>query len=249
MNIDEYKIVVIGATSEIAQNYLNERLKFLDKIITKHKKIYLVGRNLSKLKNYKKKLLKKNIIEIFVTNFKRLDEKYFSFLKKIQYDEIILAQGQLTNQKKASSNRKYLLEDLNINLLSFITTINIAIKKIKQNNRGKIIIMGSVAGDLGKKSNYTYSYSKAGITNYVEVLMHKYPLFEIYLIKPGPTKTKMTKNLSQNRYLWNHPSNVAKDIHKGIINKKRIIYSPWWWKYIMAVLKILPKKIFNKLNI
>lgn len=250
MNLNEYKIVVIAGSSTLAKSYLKERLLFLKKKKLENIKITLIGRNLKKLENTKFELEQKGlVIEIFISNFKIIEDDYVSFIKEQNFDEIILAQGQLTNQDKFFKDKNYLIEDLNINLLSFIFTINIATDLIRKNNRGIIIVFGSIAGDLGKKSNYTYSYTKSAIENYLQGVKHRYPEMGIFLIKPGPTKTNMTINFSKDSFLWSEPKKIAKDINFSIKTKKFQTYSPWWWKYLLLVLKSLPKKIFYRLNI
>ena len=45
------------------------------------------------------------------------------------------------------------------------------------------------------------------------------------------------------------PDYVAKFIIKGILKKKKMIYAPPVWKYIMFIIKNLPQALFNKLDI
>jgi len=244
-----YEIVVFGATSDIAQSYINKRYETLSKEYN-YLNIILIGRNKDQLNILKESYSKKfSNVNLFITDFKVISDKLINYLENISFDEILIAQGQLTDQNKSLNEINYIKEDLNINLLSHIITINSAIKKINQQKRGKLIILGSVAGDLGKKSNFTYSYTKAAIQNYIEGVQHKNPNLEIYLIKPGLTKTKMTKHLNQNSLLWSKPEKIALDIDSAIKSKKLIIYSPWWWKYILFFLKILPRFVFRKINI
>lgn len=244
-----YEIVVFGATSDIAQSYLIKRYETLSKEYN-YININFIGRNKDQLNILKEKYSNKfNNINLFETDFKVISDKLINYLENFSFDEVLIAQGQLTDQNKSLNEINYIKEDLNINLLSHIIIINSAIEKINQQQRGKLIILGSVAGDLGKKSNFTYSYTKAAIQNYVEGVQHKNPDLEIYLIKPGLTKTKMTKHLNQNSLLWSKPEKIAKDIDNAIKNKKLLIYSPWWWKYIMLFLKLLPKFVFQKIKI
>jgi|688.fasta_scaffold429749_2 decaprenylphospho-beta-D-erythro-pentofuranosid-2-ulose 2-reductase len=243
-----YEITVVGATSDIAQSYIDKRYETLSKNY-KYININLIARNKKKLNLLKKKYKDHfYIIKLYKIDLKTIDDKFVNCLKNISFDEILIAQGQLTDQNKLLNNLNYIKEDLNVNLLSYVVIINLAVKKINQQKKGKLIILGSVAGDLGKKTNFTYSYTKAAIQNYIEGVQHKNPNFEIYLIKPGLTKTKMTKNFNQSSFLWSKPEKVAKDIDSAIKRKKPIIFSPWWWKYILFFLKILPWFIFKKIK-
>ena len=186
---EDYKIVLVAASSTLAQSYIKERLKFLEKNV-KDITIYLIGRNSDNLINIKTKLQKNLKTEIYITDFKKVDEEYISYIKNLDFDEIVLAQGQLTDQERFINEKSYLLQDLSINLVSFIMTINISAETIIKNKKGIIIVFGSIAGDLGKKSNYTYSFTKSAIENYLQGLKHRYPNINILLVKPGLTKTK-----------------------------------------------------------
>ena len=55
---EDYKIVLVAASSTLAQSYIKERLKFLEKNV-KDITIYLIGRNSDNLINIKTKLQKK----------------------------------------------------------------------------------------------------------------------------------------------------------------------------------------------
>ena len=71
----------------------------------------------------------------------------------------------------------------------------------------------------------------------------------VITIKPGFIDTKMTKNLNFNKLLTSTPDIVAKDVFKAWKKRKNILYTPWYWKYILIVIRLIPEKIFQKLNL
>ena len=59
----------------------------------------------------------------------------------------------------------------------------------------------------------------------------------------------MTKNKKLPKILTATPNQVAKDVFTAVIKKKDIIYTFKIWKLIMTIIKIIPEKIFKKMNI
>ena len=118
-------------------------------------------------------------------------------------------------------------------------------------NQGTIAIIGSVAGDRGRKSNYVYGAAKGLISRYVQGLQHRFAntCIKIISIKPGPTDTPMTASFKQKGMKMASPKEVAEMIIDGIAKGKEVIYAPGKWQLIMLVVQHIPSAIFNKLKI
>jgi hypothetical protein len=119
-------------------------------------------------------------------------------------------------------------------------------EKVQQ---GTLALIGSVAGDRGRKSNYVYGAAKGLVTRYAQGLQHRFAktLIKIVLIKPGPTATAMTAHLPQRGLAA--ADTVAATIVQGIAQGKAVIYAPAKWAVIMMIIIHLPAFIFNKLDI
>jgi short-subunit dehydrogenase len=117
-------------------------------------------------------------------------------------------------------------------------------------NQGSIAIIGSVAGDRGRKSNYVYGAAKGLVTRYAQGLQHRFAgtRVSVTLIKPGPTNTPMTAAMKGSEKFAS-PEDVATTIISGIDSKKAVVYAPAKWQIIMMVIQHLPSFIFNKMNI
>ena len=48
--------------------------------------------------------------------------------------------------------------------------------------------------------------------------------------------------------LFASPKDVAKDIVKAIENKKNILYTPFFWRWIMLIVRLIPEAIFKRLK-
>ena len=50
-------------------------------------------------------------------------------------------------------------------------------------------------------------------------------------------------------FLVASPDYVGNKIFKGVEKGKDVIYIPWFWRYIMMLIKLVPEKIFKRLNL
>lgn len=110
----------------------------------------------------------------------------------------------------------------------------------------KIKIVTSVAGIRGRKLNYVYGASKAGMQKIIEGLANKYPMFKFTDIILGPVYTNAVPHHNTPSFLISKPASVAKQIFRA--NRQKV-YVPFKWKLIMAVIRLIPNFIYNKLNI
>ena len=49
--------------------------------------------------------------------------------------------------------------------------------------------------------------------------------------------------------LWVKPDVVARGIVRAIDRKKDVVYLPFFWRYIMLVIKLIPESIFKRLSL
>jgi decaprenylphospho-beta-D-erythro-pentofuranosid-2-ulose 2-reductase len=244
------KIVIIGATSCIAENCAK-----LWAIKETSPQFFLVGRNLKQLQRNALDLKVRNpnsSITCITTNFtdpKKIEQTVRKITSKAKIDIVLIAHGALPDQKYCQNDIAYCRENLEINGLSPVLFAECFAKRMEKLDYGSIAIIGSVAGDRGRKSNYVYGSSKALIEKYCEGLQHRFykTNVKIILIKPGPTNTPMTKNLKKENLA---PVNIVSDqIIKSIDKKALCSYTPKKWRLIMAIIKIMPGFIFKKINI
>lgn len=115
---------------------------------------------------------------------------------------------------------------------------------------GTVVGVGSVAGDRGRIGNYVYGSAKSGFATYLSGLRNRLTRAggHVVTVKPGFVDTAMTWGLP-GMFLVATPENVAKDILKAVRKKKNTIYTPFFWRYIMAIIKSIPEPIFKKLSV
>ncbi len=243
------KVLILGGYSGIAQ-------KVGELLAAKGSSLFLVGRNSEKLEIVAKHFKVLGAKEVWVEqadlnnleNHKRIIGRAVNSLKGL--DLLLVCYGILPNQKELEQNPEKIIDNYFTNSISIIHFVSHIANFFESKNAGTIAVVTSVAGERGRKTNYFYGSAKACVDVFLDGLRHR--LFnnnvKVVTIKPGIVETAMTKDV-ENNILIAKPEVVATDIIRGIKKGKSIVYTPWYWKYIMFVLKILPNSIFKRLNI
>lgn len=242
-------IVIVGATSGIAKAlsyYLAED----------HHNLVLAGRNMAELETIANDLKIRYDVYASPLFFNALDfNSYESFFNSCinliePIDGFILMHGYLGKQKDAQRSNVELKNIIDTNYTSAALLLNIVAHYFEQKGRGFICTISSVAGDRGRQSNYIYGSAKGGLSIYLQGLRNRLAGkgVNVITIKPGFVDTKMTYGQS-GMFLVAKPEKVAKDIYNAIKKAKTVVYTPFFWRWIMLIIKLIPEGIFKKLKL
>jgi short-subunit dehydrogenase len=121
-------------------------------------------------------------------------------------------------------------------------------QRLRAQGAGTLGVIGSVAGDRGRQSNYLYGAAKAMVATAVEGLQHRVAGTDvrITLIKPGPTHTPMTDHLRGGKLALAPVETVAGEIVTALDKGTPVLYTPGKWRIIMAIIRALPRAIFHR---
>jgi len=166
-------------------------------------------------------------------------------------DIALIAHGSLPDQQRCESDLQTCQDALMVNGVSPALFAEAIAKDMAARGKGTLAIIGSVAGDRGRKSNYAYGAAKGLVTRYAQGLQHRLAGsgVKIVLIKPGPTETPMTAHLTAGGAKMAPVEEVARSIVAAIDSGKPAVYVPAKWQFIMLIIRHLPSFIFNKMNI
>lgn len=165
-------------------------------------------------------------------------------------DLVLIAHGVLPDQRACEQDLAACREALDVNALSPVLFAEAFARRMAAQNRGTLAVIGSVAGDRGRKSNYVYGAAKGLVDRYLQGLRHRFAGsgVKVAVIKPGPTDTPMTAHLKGSAKLA-PVEDVARDIVKALERGQEVIYVPGKWRIIMLIIRHLPGFVFNKMNI
>jgi decaprenylphospho-beta-D-erythro-pentofuranosid-2-ulose 2-reductase len=247
------RILIIGATSAMAEHCART---WADRAAADTLALILVGRDLSRLDRVAADLhvrAPKVRVESIVSDFAK-PEAIRATIDAIhaqgRIDVALIAHGLLPDQAQCQQDLTACAEALEVNGLSPVLFAEAIAGHMEKASHGTLAIIGSVAGDRGRKSNYVYGAAKGLVSRYAQGLQHRLASTQVkvVLIKPGPTDTPMTAHLKGAAKLT-PVSDVAITIVKAIDAGKATVYAPGKWLIIMHIIRHIPAFIFNKINI
>ena len=167
-------------------------------------------------------------------------------------DHVLLAYGILGDQQRAASDPEALQAMLAVNFTSATGWALAAAGVLERQRRGALVVLGSVAGDRGRRSNFVYGAAKAGLATLVEGIAHRFAHSgpRAVIVKPGPVITPMTEGLADRTgRLWATPQTIAAIVRRAAERGGPVVYAPGFWRWIMLVIRALPARVFNRLDI
>jgi short-subunit dehydrogenase len=173
------------------------------------------------------------------------------FAKSPDLNYVLVAFGYLGTQEKAQSDFAEAHKIIDTNYTGVVSICELIAGEFEAKKKGNIAIISSVAGDRGRQSNYMYGSAKAGITAYSSGLRSRLSKtgVNVLTVKPGFVDTPMTYGMPLPKLLVASPQKVGKNIYKAMIKEKNLIYSPFYWRFIMTIVKSIPEFIFKKLKV
>ncbi len=243
-------ILIIGATSGIAEALAR-------RYASEHANFFLVARNTSKLEVIATDLIARGATKVQVFAMDANNSNLISQMIETAWksfgaiDIALIAHGTLPEQSRAETDVSYAIAEFRNNAESVIACLTLLAQSFEKQGKGLIAVIGSVAGDRGRASNYLYGSAKAAIDSYASGLRAR--LFgagvHVLTIKPGFVATPMTANLNLPTRLTVTPDHVAQDIQRAIIKRKDVLYTPWFWSLIMLIVRLIPNMIFKRLKL
>lgn len=245
------KIVIIGATSSIAEHCARAWLE------TEAADVTLIGRDPSRLEPVAADLaVRSPASHIRVRAGDLMDPVFVQTSVQTVADEggvdiALIAHGHLPDQQGCQQDLRQCADALMINAVSPVLWAQALSMSMERLGRGTLIVIGSVAGDRGRKSNYVYGAAKGLVERCVEGMQHRFANtgVRVVLVKPGPTDTPMTAALKRQGARLAPVKVVADAIVRGATRGSPVIYAPGLWRWIMLVIRLLPRTLFHRTNI
>jgi decaprenylphospho-beta-D-erythro-pentofuranosid-2-ulose 2-reductase len=165
-------------------------------------------------------------------------------------DTVIVAHGSLGDQQFCEQSVEAMMKEVSTNGLSVLALATLVGEYMAERRAGTLVVLSSVAGDRGRQSNYVYGSAKALVTTFLSGLrqrVHRHGV-SVITVKPGPVDTPMTSGLAKGR-LWSDPARVAAGIVRAIDRRSGVVYVPGYWRPIMAVIRSIPERAFQRLGL
>jgi short-subunit dehydrogenase len=245
-------VLVVGATSGIAEALCH-------RLALRGCRLVLAGRGADRVGRIAADLHLRHGVEAHVEPFEALDfESHPEFFRRClahlegDLTGVVLCHGFMADQRATEDDFAQARRTIDVNFTSAVSLLGLAANYLERERRGYIAVIGSVAGDRGRRSNYTYGAAKAGLATYLGGLRQRLQSAGVHVltIKPGCVDTPMTRGLLNPKSpMVASPSRVARDIDRAIRSRKNTLYTPWFWRPILAIIRSIPEPLFKRIKL
>jgi decaprenylphospho-beta-D-erythro-pentofuranosid-2-ulose 2-reductase len=244
--------VILGAGSGIARALAH-------RMATGGMPLLLAGRDVEALADDAADLRIRYGVEVYVLEFEAADFDGHELLldrcwERLgdRLDTVVLCYGSMFDQADAEADFALVRRMIDVNYASPVSVLGRAGARLADRGGGTICAVGSVAGDRGRQSNFLYGSTKAALAAYLQGLRNRLARRRVAVltVKPGFVDTAMTwGKIDPDSPMVAPPDRVARDIVRAIRGRRDEIYSPWFWRWIMRVIRSVPEPIFKRMSL
>ena len=138
----------------------------------------------------------------------------------------------------------------NVNYTASVSVGVLVGEKMKAQGFGRIIVMSSVAGERVKRANFVYGSTKAGLDGFYLGLGEALAPFgpKVTVVRPGMVRTEFSAHVKEAPLTVNK-EDVAKLAVAASDAGKEIVWAPGPFRFVMMILRHVPRAIFRKLPV
>ncbi|OFZ23893.1 MAG: hypothetical protein A2202_02470 [Bdellovibrionales bacterium RIFOXYA1_FULL_36_14] len=240
--MDKKHIFITGGTSGIGLSLAEAYLK-------EGHHVGICGRDLSKIPAYMKDQYPfMHVYELDINDRKKVNETIVNFSKG-RLDLVIANAGIASFKGHDIPDFDNVFKVINTNVLGVMSTIEASLKVMLPNKKGHLVVISSVAGEIGLPRVGQYSASKAAVTKYCEALaidLKKYNIV-VTTILPGFIDTPLTRVNKHYMPFLMSSEKATKLIKKSIDNKAIRYVFPRRMKWLVYILSIMPRRLYRTL--
>jgi len=220
------------------------------------RQVLLAGRNAGAMENAARNVRAAGPARVETAGFDALEtEKHSAFVRDVaelhgDIDLALLAFGVLGDQRATEDDPSLALEVARTNYLGAVSVLLPLAERMREQGHGSIVVLSSVAGERGRRSNFVYGSSKAGLDVFCQGLadsLHGSGV-DVLVVRPGFVRSKMTSHLEA-APLSTTPGKVAAAIVGGLRDGRETVWVPGKLRWVMSALRHLPRPVFRRLEI
>ncbi len=163
-------------------------------------------------------------------------------------DLVLLAFGVLGDQRHAERDAAAAREIIETNYLGAVSVLIPLLARLREQGHGTVVILSSVAAERPRRANFIYGSSKAGLDFFAQGLSDSLvgSGVRVLVVRPGFVITKMTAGLPRAPFATT-AERVADAVIEGLRGDATTVWVPGSLRWVMAVLRHLPRALFRRL--
>ncbi len=242
LSADRKKAIVIGASAGIG--------RALAKDLANHGyEVGITSRRIELLQELQKELPTKSYVtRMDIGNTVEATQLLEKLIAQMGGLDLIIINAGIGNPDITSTWQEQ-QKIIDVNVAGFAALATIAIQYFIKQKHGHLVGISSVTALRGIPNAYTYSASKAFISNYMQGLRSTMQLMKlpIYVtdIQPGFVDTDLVKDVKHK--IWEtSPEVAAQQIYTAIQSKQEHAYVTKRWRLFAWLAKYAPDCLFNR---
>ncbi|MGE0354830.1 MAG: SDR family oxidoreductase [Gemmatimonadales bacterium] len=162
----------------------------------------------------------------------------------------VLCYGIMGDQAQAQRDTAEARRIVDASFTGVASMLEALARRLESRGHGFLSAIASVAGDRGRQSNYVYGSAKAGLAAYLSGLRQRLASHGVTVttVKPGFVDTRMTFGLP-GMFLVADPADVGERIARACERGTPVLYVPWFWRWIMLIIRLIPERVFARLKL
>ena len=164
-------------------------------------------------------------------------------------DTIVLTAGAFDTQEVLERDAERCARVLTVDFTNSVLFCEEARRVLLGRGGGTLCAFSSVAGDRARKPVVLYGAAKAGLSHYLDGLDLRYRAagLRVVCVKPGFVRTSMTAELAAPPFAG-EPDGVARVVLRAIDAGRPVVYAPPVWRWVMAVVRRLPRAVMRRVG-
>lgn len=164
-------------------------------------------------------------------------------------DTVVVTAGLFAPQERLEADAELAARVLDVDFARTVQFCEEARRCLLARGGGTLCVFSSVAGERGRKPVILYGAAKAGLSRYLEGLDHKFRAqgLKVVCVKPGFVRTSMTEGLKPPPFAG-EPDGVARRVLAALDRGTPVVYAPAIWRWIMLVIRCLPRFVLRRIG-
>jgi decaprenylphospho-beta-D-erythro-pentofuranosid-2-ulose 2-reductase len=165
-----------------------------------------------------------------------------------EIDVVVVAAGVLPDQARAVAEPDIAVQAALASYVGPMSVTLYAATALQSQGHGVLVVLSSVAAERPRVANFVYGSTKAGLDALATGLgdaLHGTGV-SVLVVRPGFVTTRMTEGMPKAPFSTT-PAAVAEVVARHLAGGTRTVWVPGLLRYLMAVLRHLPRPVFRRL--